>query len=123
MSITRNFKFIELTRGGSIYFKELFVEVPESYFAEELGYDKPPKVFEDRGTRGYRQNFVYRTTDENGEPKEIWLHYLRDLEMPTPDDTEIPVQSETGDTEPPRQAEPVEPVAESSEQLSLLSFD
>lgn len=76
----KKFKFIQLNRGGSIYFKELFVEVPASYFSEELGYDKPPKVFEDRGTRGYRQNFVYQTTDKNDEKKEIWLHYLKDFE-------------------------------------------
>ena len=35
------FKFVQLSRGGSIYFKELFVEVPESSFCEELGYVKP----------------------------------------------------------------------------------
>ena len=46
------FKFVQLNRGGSIYFKELFVEVSESYFSEELGYIKPPKVFEDRGSSG-----------------------------------------------------------------------
>ena len=76
------FKFVELTRGGSIYFKELFVEVPASYFSEELGYDKPPKVFEDRGSSGYRRNFVYQTT-EDGKSKDIWLYYLQDLERPT----------------------------------------
>lgn len=75
------FKFVELTRGGSIYFKELFIEVPESYFSEELGYDKPPKVFEDRGTRGYKRNFVYQITVDD-KPKDIWLHYLKDFEKP-----------------------------------------
>ena len=75
------FKFVELTRSGSIYFKELFVEVPESYYSEELGYDKPPTVFEDRDTRGYRRRFVYQTT-EDGKPKDVWLHYLKDLEKP-----------------------------------------
>ena len=81
------FKFVELNRGGSIYFKELFVEVPESYYCEELGYIKPPKVFDDRGTRGYRRSFVYKTIGENDEPKEIWLYYLKDLEKPMPEDT------------------------------------
>lgn len=77
----KKFKFVRLNKGGSIYYKELFVEVPESYFCEELGYVEPPKVFEDRGTRGYRRNFVYHTTEE-GKPKEIWLHYLKDFEKP-----------------------------------------
>ena len=80
------FKFIQINRGGSIYFKELFVEVPESYFSAELGYVEPPKVFEHRGTSGYRRNFVYRTTNENGERKEIWLHYLKDFEKPASED-------------------------------------
>ena len=79
------FKFVQLNRGGSIYFKELFVEVPECYFSEELGYVEPPKVFEDRGTRGYRRNFVYHRT-EDGKPKDIWLHYLKDLEKPQSED-------------------------------------
>ena len=74
------FKFEMLNRGGNIYFKELFIEVPESYFCEELGYVKPPKVFEYRGTSGYRQNLAYKTTDENGKLKDIWLYYLTDLE-------------------------------------------
>lgn len=81
------FKFVELTRGGSIYFKELFVEVPESCFSEELGYVGPPKVFEYRGDRGYRRNFAYKTTDENGKPKDIWLYYLKDLEKSTSDES------------------------------------
>ena len=82
---SEEFKFVQLSRNGSIYFKELFIEVPESYFSEDLGYDKPPKVFEDRGTRGYRRNFVYNTT-EDGKLKEIWLHYLKDFETPQPED-------------------------------------
>ena len=76
------FKFVQLNRGGSIYFKELFVEVPEPDFSEELGYVKPPRVFEDRGTRGYRRNFVYHTTEDD-KPREIWLHYLKDFEKTT----------------------------------------
>ncbi len=115
-----DFKFIPLNYGGSAYFKEIYVEVPESYFSEELGYVEPPKVFEYGGTSGYRQNFLYNTTDENGEPRKIWLHYLRDLETPAPEDTAIPIQSEAVDTEPPRQADSV---AKSGEQLSLLSLD
>lgn len=79
------FRFDRLNRGGSIYFKELFVEVPKSYFCEELGYVEPPKVFEYRGTSGYQQNFVYRTT-EDGKSKDIWLHYLKDFERLRPED-------------------------------------
>ena len=93
------FRFNRLNRGGSIYFKELFVEVPECYFCEELGYVEPPKVFEDRGTRGYRRNFVYHTT-EDGKPKEIWLHYLKDLEKPTLQDAQLPSQSELVESPP-----------------------
>ena len=117
------FKFVPLNYRGSVYFKELFIEVPEADYYEELGYFEPPKVFEYGGISGYRQNFVYNTTDESGESRKIWLHYLRDLETPTPVDTVIPTQSEAVDTEPPRQTESVEPVVESGEQLSLLSFD
>ena len=106
------FKFVELTRGGSIYFKELFVEVPESYFSEELGYVEPPKVFEYRGDRGYRRNFAYKTTDENDKPKDIWLYYLKNLEKPTSEDM--------------AQLSPTEPISVESEkhedfkQLSLF---
>ncbi len=117
------FKFVPLNYGGSVYFKELFVEMPDTDYSEELGYFKPPKVFEYGGISGYRQNFVYNTTDESSEPRKIWLHYLRDLETPTPENIAIPAQSEAIDTEPSRQTEPAEPVAENSEQLSLLSFD
>ena len=80
------FNFVQLNRGGSIYFKELFVEVPESCFSEEFGYVEVPKVFEYGGSRGYRQDFVYHTSDENGESEKIWLHYLKDLEKPQPED-------------------------------------
>lgn len=106
------FKFELLNRGGSIYFKELFIEVPESYFSDELGYVEPPKVFEYRGDRGYRENFAYKTTDENDKPIDIWLYFLKDLEKPTSEDlTEL---------------SPIEPISEESEkqedleQLSLF---
>ena len=92
------FKFVPLNYGGSVYFKELFVEVPEADFCEELGYFKLPKVFEYGGISGYRQSFFYHTT-ENGEPRKIWLHYLRDLEKSTPEDAQLPPQSEP--VEPP----------------------
>ena len=106
------FKFVELTRGGSIYFKELFVEVPESYFSEELGYVEPPKVFEYRGDRGYRKNFAYKTTDENDNPKDIWLYYLKDLEkLDTEETTPLP-PTEPISVEPEKQ--------EGIEQLSLF---
>ena len=117
------FKFVELNRGGSIYFKELFVEVPESYYCEELGYIKPPKVFEDRGTRGYRRSFVYKTIGENDEPKEIWLHYLKDLEKSVPEDAILLPPSETVDTGPQEPAKPFEPPPEGGEQLSLLDVE
>ena len=104
------FKFVLLNYGGSAYFKELFVEVPEADFCEELGYFKPPKVFEYGGISGYRQSFVYNTTDE--EPRKIWLHYLRDLEKPAPEDTPISTQSEAVDTEPPKPVEPAVPPPE-----------
>lgn len=113
------FKFVRLNRSGSIYFKELFIEVPESYFSEELGYVKPPKVFEDRGTRGYRQNFVYPTT-EDGKPKEIWLHYLKDFENPQPEDEIQPSSSELLET---KHREPTESVLlpqDENEQLTLF---
>ena len=104
------FKFVLLNYGGSAYFKELFVEVPEADFCEELGYFKPPKVFEYGGISGYRQSFVYNTTDE--EPRKIWLHYLRDLEKPASEDTPISTQSEAVDTEPPKPVEPAVPPPE-----------
>lgn len=100
------FKFVQLNRHGSIYFKELFVEVPESYFCEELGYVKPPKIFEDRGTRGYRRNFVYHTTEDD-KPREIWLHYLKDFEKPQSEDEiqPLPEQNDTGPQKPEKSSE------------------
>lgn len=110
------FKFELLNRGGSIYFKELFIEVPESYFCEELGYVEPPKVFEYRYTQGYRQNIAYKTTDENDKPKDIWLYYLKDLQNPEAEDT-IQLQSpETIRVEPEKSTEPLE----GAEQLTLF---
>ena len=101
------FKFELLKRGGSIYFKELFVEVPAHCFSEELGYDETPKVFEYRNTSGYRQNLAYKTT-ENGKPKDIWLYYLKDLEKPTSEDmtqlaTAEPINVETEEHEVTKQ--------------------
>ncbi len=69
------FRFRHLERGGCVYFKDLFIEVPEDLFSEECGYVHLPKVFERRNLSGYQQRFVYPTED-----REIWLHYLRDLE-------------------------------------------
>ena len=110
------FKFELLNRGGSIYFKELFIEVPKSYFCEELGYVEPPKVFEYRYTQGYRQNIAYKTTDENDNPKDIWLDYLKDFENPEAEDT-IQLQSpETIRVEPKKSTEPLE----GAKQLTLF---
>ena len=112
------FRFVPLNRfGGSVYFKELFVEVPADDFCEELGYVEPPRVFESRAARGYRQNFVYQTTDENGEPKDIWLHYLKDLEKPSPEDALVLPQPEEVPTKP---VVPVGPIPEGKEQLTLF---
>ena len=111
------FKFELLKWGGSIYFKELFVEVPESYFCEELGYFKPPKVFENGGTRGYRQNFVYHTTDENGEPKKIWMHYLKDFEKTESEEAILMPPLEPIETKP---IEPALDPPEDGEQLTLF---
>lgn len=117
---SQEFKFVELNRGGSIYFKELFVEVPECYFpSEELGYVEPPKVFEARGTRGYRQNLVYHAIDENDEKKEIWLHYLKDFEKSESED-EIQLTPEPIDPQPQKPAKPFEPPPEDGEQLTLF---
>ena len=113
------FKFKPLDWGGSIYFKELFVEVPESCFCKELGYVEPPKVFEARGTRGYRQNFVYQTTDEDGERREIWLRYLKDFEKPQPED-EIQLPPEPINTEPQKPTKSFESPLEGGEQLILF---
>jgi len=114
------FKFVELSRGGSIYFKELFVEVPECYFSEELGYVEPPKVFEDRGTRGYRRNFIYHTTDENNKPKEIWLYYLKDFEKLQSEDEFQPSSSESLETEHREPTESVLSFQDEDEQLTLF---
>ena len=114
------FKFVELSRSGSIYFKELFVEVPECYFSEELGYVEPPKVFEDRGTRGYRRNFVYHTTDENNKPKEIWLYYLKDFDKPQPENEIQPSSSESLETEHREPTESVLSFQDKDEQLRLF---
>ena len=112
------FRFVPLNRfGGSVYFKELFIEVPAGDFCEELGYVEPPRVFESRGARGYRQNFVYKTTDENGESKEIWLHYLKDLDKPSPEDALVLPQSEEVRTKP---VAPAGPIPEGKEQLTLF---
>ncbi len=116
------FKFVDLNRHGSVYFKELFIEVPESYFSEELGYVEPPKVFEDRGTRGYRRNFVYHTTDENGKPKETWLHYLKDLEKSDPEETSS-LLPESVQTERHESVESILSHPEGGEQLSLFDID
>lgn len=114
------FKFVPLNYGGSVYFKDLFIEVPEADFCEELGYIKPPKVFEYGGTHGYRQNFVYQATDENGEPKKIWLHYLKDLEKSTPED-DLPLPPpKVIDTEPTKQKGPIAPPPEGGKQLHLF---
>ncbi len=100
------FKFELLKRGGSIYFKELFVEVPAHCFSEELGYVEPPKVFEYRITSGYKQNLAYKTTDENDKPKDIWLYYLKDLEKPTSEDM--------------TQSAPVEPIDVETEEHEVI---
>ena len=116
---SQEFKFELLKWGGSIYFKDLFVEVPECYFSEELGYVEPPKVFEDRGTRGYLRSFVYPTT-EDGKPKEIRLHYLKDFEKPQPEDeiqTSSPEALETEHREP---TESVLSPQDENEQLRLF---
>ena len=112
------FRFVPLNRfGGSVYFTELFVEVPEEDFCEELGYVEPPRVFKSRGARGYRHNFVYQTTDENGEPKEIWLHYLKDLDKPSPEEALIlPQPKEVA----PKPVAPASPIPEGKEQLTLF---
>lgn len=112
------FRFVPLNVfGGSVYFKELFVEVQADDFCEELGYVEPPRVFESRGARGYRQNFVYQTTDENGESKDIWLHYLKDLDKPSPEEALVLPQAEEVHTKP---VVPVGPIPEGKEQLTLF---
>lgn len=116
--VHEEFRFVPLNRfGGSVYFKELFIEVPAGDFCEELGYVEPPRVFESRAARGYRQNFVYQTTDENGESKDIWLHYLKDLDKPSPEDALVLPQPEEVHTKP---VVPVGPIPEGKEQLTLF---
>ncbi len=114
------FKFVPLNYGGSVYFKELFIEVPEPYFSEELGYVESPKVFEYANVSGYRQNLIYNTIDENGESRKIWLHYLQDSETPTPEDDAIRDQSEVANDVP---VQSVDSVPEVGEQLTLLNFN
>lgn len=111
------FKFVELSRSGSIYFKELFIEVPEDDFSEELGYINPPKVFEDRGTRGYRRSFIYHVTDENNETKEIWLYYLKDFEKLQPENAMRLPPAKPVDTKPTK---PPGPIPEGGRQLTLF---
>ena len=113
------FKFKPLDWGGSIYFKDLFVQVPESYFCEELGYFKPPKVFGDRGTSGYQRRFICTLTDENDEGKDIWLYYLQDFEKPQPED-EIQLTPEPTDAGTQKPAKPFAPPPEDGEQLTLF---
>ena len=110
------FTFKRLRSGGSIYFKELFVEVPESYFCEELGYVKPPKVFESRGVHGYQQRFIYHPTDGEEESKDIWLHYLKDLEKTTSDEMIQLQPPEARSVTTEKSTQPLE----SAEQLSLF---
>lgn len=117
------FKFAPFNYGGSIYFKELFVEVPESYFSEELGYVEPPKVFEYGSMSGYRQNLIYNITDENGEPRKIRLHYLQDLEKSISKDAQLSSQSESVDTDSSQQVETVESPLEDYKQLTFLNLD
>ena len=118
---SQEFKFKLLDRGGSIYFKDLFVEVPECYFpSEELGYIEPPKVFEARGTRGYRQNLVYHTTDENDEDKEIRLHYLKDFEKTESEETILLPPLEPVETKYRKPIESALDPPEDGDQLSLF---
>lgn len=114
------FKFVELSRGGSIYFKELFIQVPEDDFSEELGYIKPPKVFEDRGTRGYRRSFIYHATDENDETKEIWLRYLKDFEKTESEEKILLPPLEPVDTESTKPIESALEPPEDGKQLTLF---
>ena len=114
------FKFKPLDWSGSIYFKDLFVEVPESYFSEELGYAEAPKVFENRGTRGYKCSIVYKPADENSKSKDIWLHYLKDFEEPQHED-EVPLsRSEPLKTEHREATESIPSLPEDLEQLTLF---
>ena len=117
------FKFVELSWGGSIYFKELFIEVPEDDFSEELGYFKLPKVFEHGGISGYQQRLIYHTTDENNKPKKVWMHYLKDLEKSVPEETTLLPPSEPVETENHKPVESVLSLPEGGEQLPLFDID
>ena len=117
---SQEFRFELLKWHGSVYFKDLFVEVPECYFCEELGYVEPPKVFENRDTRGYRRNFVYHTTDENNKPKEIRLYYLKDFEKPQSEDKDQPSSAEPVETEHLEPKESVFSFQDEDEQLRLF---
>ena len=106
------FRFEELKRGGCVYFKDLFIEVPEDQFSEEYGYVRLPKVFERRNLSGYQQRFVYPTED-----RDIRLHYLRDLE-----EDEIQVEESTPVGNSPKsemENESLSP-SERDEQLTLF---
>ena len=106
------FKFKYLERGGCVYFKDLFIEVPEDRFSEECGYVDLPKVFERRNLSGYQQRFVYPTED-----REIWLHYLRDLEE---DEVEVEEDNSVGNS-PKSEVESESPSSiGKDEQLSLF---
>lgn len=106
------FRFRHLERGGCVYFKDLFIEVPEDLFSEECGYVTLPKVFERRNLSGYQQRFVYPTED-----REIWLHYLRDLEE---DEVQVEESTSVGDS-PKSEMENESPSSSGKdEQLSLF---
>ena len=117
------FKFVELSWGGSVYFKELFIEVPEEDFSEELGYFKLPKVFEHGGISGYQQRLIYHTTDENNKPKKVWMHYLKDLEKSVPEETTPLPPSEPVEIENHKPVESVLSLPEGGEQLPLFDID
>ena len=106
------FRFRHLERGGCVYFKDLFIEVPEDLFSEDCGYVDLPKVFERRNLSGYQQRFVYPTED-----REIWLHYLRDLE-----EDEVQVEESTSVGNSPKSEMENESLSPSGgdEQLTLF---
>ncbi len=106
------FRFRHLERGGCVYFKDLFIEVSEDLFSEDCGYVDLPKVFERRNLSGYQQRFVYPTED-----REIWLHYLRDLE-----EDEVQVEESTSAGNSPKSEMENESPSSSGkdEQLSLF---
>ena len=106
------FRFKHLERGGCVYFKDLFIEVPEDQFSEEYGYVRLPKVFERRNLSGYQQRFIYPTED-----REIWLHYLKDLE-----EDEITVEEDSSVESTPISEKENESLApgKGNEQLTLF---